>query len=94
MTSEVLSDDATVSSVTQQSDSNNSSSYTECVDDMDTDESHGVVSATDAQEAVLTIRRYFEQQNGADFDPIFQLDNAVKDFAISELKQRKITDYF
>ena len=58
---------------------------------MDTDESHGVVSAT---EAVSTIRRYFEQQNGADFDLIFQLDNAVKDFAISELKQRKMTDYF
>ena len=52
VTLEVLADDAIVSSVMQKRGS--SSSSIECEGDMDTDESYGVVSAMDAQEAVWT----------------------------------------
>lgn len=57
VTSEVLSDDDIVSCVMQINDSSSPSIV--CKDDIDTDESHPVVSATEVQEAVSTLRRFF-----------------------------------
>lgn len=57
LTSEFLSDDDIVNSVQQTGES---APFDEV--NIDTEEPHAVVSTKEAQDAVLTLRRFFEQQ--------------------------------
>lgn len=61
---------------------------------MEREESYSQVSLTEAQEAVVILTRFFEQQGDADFDLLVQLDNAVEKYALQDMRQTLITDYF
>ena len=47
-------------------------------DNADSEEAHMTVSIKEAREAVLTLRKFFEQQDKAEFDLIVQVDQHVK----------------
>ena len=61
---------------------------------MDREEYYSQVTLTEAQEAVVILTRFFEQQGDADFDLLVQLDNAVEKYALQDMRQTLITDYF
>ena len=56
-----------------------------CEDDFDTEEACPIVPVKDAQEAVFSLTRLSDQQEGADFDFIVQLDHYVKVSAAHQL---------
>ena len=89
VTSKFLSDDDIVSSVQQTGES---TSFGE--DNVDTEEPHAMVSTKEAQDTVLTLRRSFEQQDGADFGVIVKLDHAVKTHTLHAMGQSHITDFY
>ena len=91
LTLRVLTDEEIVASV--RSPEQSSSSSTE---DEDLDEPHPVVLLKDAQEAIVTLRRFFElQEEGSNyFDLVAQMNCATKVHTMKNIKQTKITDYF
>ena len=66
----------TVASVMLDHSSGPSLAATTSENEEDTDEPHALVSTKEAQEAVVTLRRFFKQQEEANFDLITQVDCA------------------
>ena len=51
------------------------------------------VTSQEAKEALLTLCRYYEENNKEDFQTIYKLEDECAEIANNTKKQRKITEY-